>query len=115
MSVFGKYLSKMKLKQWQNYGWADSEKLAAENAERRAVNLEERKQFEAEIKEKYEKGEIGKAEYETLVSTETLNTDYMEMDRLSAITRPVSVSFILKNLQIEIILHRKRQLFRDDF
>ena len=78
MSVFGKYLSKMKLKQWQNYGWADSEKLAAENAERRAVNLEERKQFEAEIKEKYEKGEIGKAEYETLVSTETLNTDYME-------------------------------------
>lgn len=78
MSVFGKYLSKMKLKQWQNYGWADSEKLAAENAERRAVNLEERKQFEAEIKEKYEKGEIGKAEYETLVSTETLNADYME-------------------------------------
>ena len=33
MSVFGKYLSKMKLKQWVNpetgkyYGWADTEKL----------------------------------------------------------------------------------------
>ena len=27
MSVFGKYLSKMKLKQWKNYSWADSVKL----------------------------------------------------------------------------------------
>jgi hypothetical protein len=27
MSVFGKYLSKMKLKQWKEYGWADTEKL----------------------------------------------------------------------------------------
>ena len=29
MSVFGKYLSKMKLKQWKPYGWEDSEKLQA--------------------------------------------------------------------------------------
>ena len=29
MSVFGKYLSKMKLKQWKDYGWADTEKLKA--------------------------------------------------------------------------------------
>jgi hypothetical protein len=27
MSVIGKYLSKMKLKQWKNYTWKDSEKL----------------------------------------------------------------------------------------
>ena len=33
MSVFGKYLSKMKLKQWKQYGWEDSEKLQALNAE----------------------------------------------------------------------------------
>ena len=26
-TVFGKYLSKMKLKQWKSYGWADTEKL----------------------------------------------------------------------------------------
>jgi hypothetical protein len=25
MSVFGKYLSKMRLKQWKDYGWSDSE------------------------------------------------------------------------------------------
>jgi hypothetical protein len=27
MSVFGKYLSKMRLKQWKDYHWEDSEKL----------------------------------------------------------------------------------------
>jgi hypothetical protein len=27
MSVFGKYLSKMKLKQWKDFSWADSERL----------------------------------------------------------------------------------------
>jgi len=35
MSVFGKYLSKMKLKQWKNFGWADSERLQAMNEQRR--------------------------------------------------------------------------------
>ena len=29
-TVFGKYLSKMKLKQWKDYGWADTEKLQEE-------------------------------------------------------------------------------------
>ena len=27
MSVFGKYLSKMRLKQWKDYHWADTEKI----------------------------------------------------------------------------------------
>lgn len=35
MSVFGKYLSKMKLKQFKIYGWADSEKIQALNEEKR--------------------------------------------------------------------------------
>ena len=34
MSVFGKYLSKMKLKQWKNYTWADTERLQLEAEER---------------------------------------------------------------------------------
>ena len=34
MSVFGKYLSKMKLKQWKNYTWGDTERLAAEAEEK---------------------------------------------------------------------------------
>ena len=34
MSVFGKYLSKMKLKQWKNFTWADTERLQAEAEEK---------------------------------------------------------------------------------
>lgn len=77
MSVFGKYLSKMKLKQYKQYGWADTEKLNALNDERRAVQKEERKKFEEEIKKKFEAGEIGEAEYKTMISAETQYKDYM--------------------------------------
>jgi hypothetical protein len=34
MSVFGKYLAKMRLKQFKNYGWADSERLQQERGAR---------------------------------------------------------------------------------
>ena len=37
MSVFGKYLAKMRLIQWKNYGWADSEVLRAKSEERRKM------------------------------------------------------------------------------
>lgn len=30
-ATFGKYLSKMKLKQWKQYGWADTERLQEED------------------------------------------------------------------------------------
>ena len=40
-AVFGKYLSKMKLKQWKEYGWADTERLQAESAEKAAARAEE--------------------------------------------------------------------------
>lgn len=77
MSVFGKYLSKMKLKQWKGYGWADTDKLNALNDERRAVQQEERAKFEEEIKKQFEAGEIGEAEYKTMISAETQNKDYL--------------------------------------
>ena len=77
MSVFGKYLSKMKLKQYKQYGWADTEKLNALNDERRAIQKEEREKFEKEIKKQFEAGEIGEAEYKTMISAETQNKDYM--------------------------------------
>ena len=77
MSVFGKYLSKMKLKQYKQYGWADTEKLNDINDERRAVQKEEREKFEEEIKKQFEAGEIGEAEYKTMISAETQNKDYM--------------------------------------
>lgn len=65
MSVFGKYLSKMKLRQWKNYGYADTEaiieerKKKAEAAESSALPPEE------QIKQAYERGEISEAQYQT--------------------------------------------------
>lgn len=77
MSVFGKYLSKMKLKQWKNYGWADSDRLQALNEEKRSVQETERAAFDAEIKEKFEAGEISEAEYKTMVSAQTQHEEYV--------------------------------------
>lgn len=69
MSVFGKYLSKMKLKQWKQYSWEDSQKLQALNGEKRAAQNAERAAFDAEMKEKFDAGEISEAEYKTMIST----------------------------------------------
>ena len=77
MSVFGKYLSKMKLKQWKNYGWADSDRLQALNEEKRSAQEAERAAFDAEIKEKFEAGEISEAEYKTMVSAQTQHEEYV--------------------------------------
>ena len=77
MSVFGKYLSKMKLKQWKNYGWADSDRLQALNEEKRSAQEAERAAFDAEIKEKFEAGETSEAEYKTMVSAQTQHEEYV--------------------------------------
>ena len=71
MSVFGKYLSKMKLNQWKDYGWDDTEMLQEKNKAKAAMNEEEKQKYEADLKEQLEKGEISEAEYKTLVSTPT--------------------------------------------
>ena len=70
-SVFGRYLSKMKLKQWRDYTWADSERLQQEAEAAAKEHEEEAKRREEEAKEKFENGEISEAEYKTLVSTVT--------------------------------------------
>ena len=70
MSVFGKYLSKMKLKQWKDYGWADSEKirqLRDEKTEEERAFAEEQREY---LKTRFEAGEISEAEYRTLATTE---------------------------------------------
>lgn len=76
MSVFGKYLSKMKLKQWRGSGWADTDKLNALRAEKRSAQAAERAAFDAEIKEKFAAGEISEAEYKTMVSAQTQHEEY---------------------------------------
>lgn len=79
-AVLGKYLAKMKLKQWINpetkelYTWADSEKLQAERSVVEELSEEDKAEEEArnkELKDMFEKGEISEAEYKTLSSTES--------------------------------------------
>ena len=68
MTVFGKYLSKMKLKQWNKYTWADTEALKKE-AEEKAAQYgqtdEIKKQKLEEMREAFERGEITEAQYQT--------------------------------------------------
>ena len=77
MSVFGKYLSKMKLKQFKQYGWADSERLQALNEEKKKAATIEREKHEAYLKEQLDKGEITESQYKTLVSTSTQNQEQL--------------------------------------
>lgn len=77
MSVIGKYLAKMKLKQWNKYGYADTEQILADIEQQKnkkaQVEAEEKAQFEAALKVKLSEGKISSAQYKTLVSTETQN------------------------------------------
>ena len=68
-AVFGKYLSKMKLNQWNKYGWADGPRLIAERAELAKKREEESKEKDAFYLEKFQNGEISEAEFRTLTST----------------------------------------------
>ena len=75
ISVLGKYLSKMRIKQFKNYGWADSESIKAEN-EMKAENARILKeQHEAIIKGQYENGEITEAQYRTLIGADKLHEE----------------------------------------
>ena len=90
MSVFGKYLSKMKLKQWKQYGWEDSEKLQALNPEKKRAVEAEREKYEEHLKEQLESGEITESQYKTLVSTSTQNQEqlYAQPIVIDAIDNP---------------------------
>jgi hypothetical protein len=68
-AVFGKYLSKMKLTQWNKYGWADSEMLIAKEENEREEAAKRMAENDAFYREKFEKGEISEAEFKTLTST----------------------------------------------
>lgn len=66
-TVFGKYLSKMKLKQWKDYGWADTEKLQKESELKQAAEDQANRIAEEKIREQYENGEITQSQFRTLV------------------------------------------------
>ena len=76
-SVLGKYLSKMKLRQFKDFHWEDSEKIQAQNEEKKKMVMEEREKHEEFLKQQLENGEISEAQYKTLVSAETQNKEQM--------------------------------------
>lgn len=65
MSVFGKYLSKMKLKQWNMYSWKDTEALRAEADRKAAEAAAEQEARTEEIKKAYENGELTEEQYQS--------------------------------------------------
>lgn len=71
MSVFGKYISKMKLKQFKDYHWMDTERLKAEKEKKAAAMAAEAAERQALIQERFENGEISESEYKTLTSSVT--------------------------------------------
>lgn len=71
-AVFGKYMSKMKLKQWADKRWADTERLAEEAAQQAAeagLSTTIPQDRIETIKQAYERGEISEAQYKTFAET----------------------------------------------
>lgn len=70
-SVIGRYLRTMNMAQYQNYTYADSDKLNFQNQknEQEAIDKELQEKREEELRQRLEEGEISQAEYNTLTST----------------------------------------------
>ena len=77
-AVFGKYLAKMKLKQFNQYGWADSDKLQEEEKKKAAEHEQSVKEQEEWVTEQYQNGEISEAEYKTMTSSLKQELDYTQ-------------------------------------
>lgn len=84
IAVFGKYLSKMKLKQFKDKGWKDSEELQKEYELKRQVKDRDKKAENQFIKQQFENGEISQAQYRTLVQSDIQR----KQDILSGGTQP---------------------------
>ena len=70
LSVIGKYLSAMKLKQHKDERWADTERLHKQHELKVAALAEEDQAYAEQVKKQFQNGEISEAQYRTLVSTE---------------------------------------------
>lgn len=92
MSVLGSYLGSMRLKAWKSYGWADGPKLNEEHRRQlEAQNMEPDEDYEAQLKEQLDNGEITEAQYRTLSSSAAQNELDAEND-ISAESEQVSAS-----------------------
>lgn len=88
-SVLGKYLSKMRLSQFKDKRWADSDELNEEVKKRMELQKEQEEAYKAnseefiqDIKDKYAAGEITEAEYKTYMNADALNKEYQAKKKL---------------------------------
>ena len=93
----GRYLSSMKLVQWRNYSWKDSDELN-KNIEQKAENATEEQAQEREkrneaLRKDFEEGNISQAEYETLTSVDFQKevNDSLGMNLPGAIPMPTNI------------------------
>ena len=75
MSVIGKYLAKMKLRQFNKYGYKDSEQAIKDLSAKGEIDEEAKIKYQEELKKRLDEGKISEAEYKTLVRTETKKQD----------------------------------------
>lgn len=99
MTVFGKYLSAMKLKPWKDYSWADNELLAQKETENQKKTAEEKAEFEKNLEADFQAGKISEAEYKTYMSAETMHEqNFMEQTALrDAVTGAVVDARVANN------------------
>lgn len=95
MSVIGKYLSKMKLKQWRQYGWADSLKLQEERKKKQAIEQEYSQAEQEQIKERFKNGEISEAQYRTLTGVEFQKAHEAETNKASSEQRGIFAADVI--------------------
>ena len=95
MSVIGKYLSKMKLKQWRQYGWADSLKLQEERKKKQAIEQEYSQAEQEQIKERFKNGEISEAQYRTLTGVEFQKAHEAETNKVSSEQRGIFAADVI--------------------
>lgn len=100
LSVIGLYFRDMRLNQYKDKKWADSDEINAKNKlpEEEVEARKQQLELEKEIKKRYENGEIGEAEYKTFVSTETQNAEFDYEAPPEEVTEYQSLNGTLKGL-----------------
>lgn len=68
MAVFGKYLGTMKINQYKDLHWDDTERIELEQKDKDAAMELERQKLDEEYKAMFENGEINESQYRTLTS-----------------------------------------------
>lgn len=91
----------MRLKAWKGNGWADSDRLNEEYQKSQEVEpTENSPEYEAELKEKFEKGEISEAQYRTLTSSASQIEDDAENDTAPEEQNAASNAFVINADQV---------------